>query len=106
MAKAAAQETQEKEAEYEECPLCCTVPGIPRRAFVKHVGRHMEEIALLALPRNVGEESDTERESDDTSTTCGRALGESINIAEKPTSYSLVTVRHPKAMLFEKESER
>lgn len=43
--------------ENDECPLCRTVVGKPRRGFVKHVGRHMEEIALMALPRNVDEDS-------------------------------------------------
>ena len=45
-------------AENEECPLCRTIPGKPRRAFIKHIGRHMEEIALMALPRNAEDESD------------------------------------------------
>lgn len=47
-----------KAAENEECPLCRIIPGKPRRAFIKHVGRHMEEIALMALPRNAEDESD------------------------------------------------
>ena len=43
--------------EKEECPLCRVIVGKPRRLFVKHVGRHMEEIALMALPRDADDES-------------------------------------------------
>jgi hypothetical protein len=35
----------------EECPLCLCIPGKSRRNFVTHLGRHMEGIALAALPR-------------------------------------------------------
>jgi len=41
-----------------ECPLCRTMVEKSRRDFVKHVGRHMEEIALMALPRNAEDELD------------------------------------------------
>lgn len=46
-----ASRTKPKPAENEECPLCRIVVGKQRRAFVKHVGRHMEEVALIVLPR-------------------------------------------------------
>ena len=52
-------------AETEECPLCRVVLGKPRRTFVKHVARHMEEIALMALPRSVEEDSDGRSNSTD-----------------------------------------
>ena len=52
-------------AETEECPLCRIVLGKPRRTFVKHVARHMEEIALMALPRNTEEDSDGSSDSTD-----------------------------------------
>lgn len=48
-----------KRAEEEQCPLCQVVLGKPRRAFVKHVSRHMEDIALMALPSNAEEDSET-----------------------------------------------
>ena len=51
-------------SESQECPLCRIVLGKPQRAFVKHVCRHMEEIALIALPRDNVEDS----EQDSTST--------------------------------------
>ena len=64
-----------KHAEEEECPLCRVVLGKPRRAFVKHVSRHMEDIALMALPSNAEEDSEigsistnrTSNEDNDTS---------------------------------------
>ena len=52
-----AYKTEATRVEDDECPLCCNVVG-KRRAFVKHVGRHMEEIALMALPRDVEEDSE------------------------------------------------
>ena len=58
VARNIAYHTQTRPIETEECPLCRVVLGKPRRAFVKHVGRHMEEIALMALPRNAEEDSD------------------------------------------------
>lgn len=54
--------------ENEECPLCRVTLGKSRRAFAKHVGRHMEEIALMALPRDNAEESDEESDEESTST--------------------------------------
>ena len=42
----------------QKCPLCLEVPGLGQRAFATHVGRHMEEIALAALPRDAEDDSD------------------------------------------------
>lgn len=64
VAKQMSYTTQEKPIEKEACPLCQVVLGKSRREFVKHVGRHMEEIALMSLPRQNGDES----EADSTST--------------------------------------
>ena len=61
VAKDMALKTEARRIEDDECPLCRIVVGKPRRGFVKHVGRHMEEIALMALPRDV--EEDTEESS-------------------------------------------
>ena len=47
-----------KRAEEEQCPLCQVILGKPRRAFVKHVSRHMEDIALMALPSNAARNVD------------------------------------------------
>jgi hypothetical protein len=38
--------------ELESCPLCLEVPGKSQRYFATHVGKHMEAIALAALPRD------------------------------------------------------
>ena len=38
--------------ERELCLLCRTCPAKSRRDFIKHVCRHMEEVALMALPIN------------------------------------------------------
>ena len=58
IARDMAYKTEATRVEDDECPLCRIVLGKPRRAFVKHVGRHMEEIALMALPRNIEEDSE------------------------------------------------
>ena len=39
-------------SEDEDCHLCKTKPATSRRAFEKHVGKHMEEMALFALPQD------------------------------------------------------
>ena len=53
--------------ENESCPLCQDCPGRSRRIFTKHVCRHMEEIALMALPRDPEDDNDkSESESDKT----------------------------------------
>ena len=48
--------------ETEECLLCRETPAQNRRAFITHVGRHLEEMALVVLPRDT--EDDSERLSD------------------------------------------
>ena len=68
VAKIMALKTEAKCTENDECPLCRIVVGKPRRGFVKHVGRHMEEIALMALPRDVEEKTEEESSSSELST--------------------------------------
>jgi hypothetical protein len=48
-----------------QCPLCLCMPGNSRRHFAAHVGKHMEGIALAALPR--GDISDSESDSESVS---------------------------------------
>ncbi|KAL2071260.1 hypothetical protein VTL71DRAFT_12495 [Oculimacula yallundae] len=48
------------------CPLCLEVPGKSQRHFATHVGKHMEGIALAALPRDA-DSSDTESITSDMS---------------------------------------
>ncbi|KAL9630204.1 MAG: hypothetical protein Q9164_006537, partial [Protoblastenia rupestris] len=45
--------------EQEECFLCKQKPATTKRSFLKHVGQHMEEIALMALPVTESNENDS-----------------------------------------------
>ena len=42
----------------QKCPLCCSVEWQSLRKFVSHVCRHMEEVALSALPGEIESDSD------------------------------------------------
>ena len=44
--------------ESQVCPLCGVIPGKSQRNFATHVGRHMENIALVVLPTATKDESD------------------------------------------------
>ena len=66
MAKDAAHVIEEAvSVDGEECPLCHKVLHEARRGYMKHVGNHMEEIALMTLPRNVDEDEDQVHEQSD-----------------------------------------
>ena len=52
----------------EQCPLCHVILREARRGYVKHVGSHMEDIALITLPRNVEEDEDPNSGSSDRDT--------------------------------------
>lgn len=65
IAKEMAYKIEATRIEEAECPLCRIVVGKPRRGFVKHVARHMEETALMALPRNIEEDSDEDSVTSD-----------------------------------------
>ena len=54
----AAARTRPPPIKSQRCPLCLSLPGTTRQAFVKHVGRHMEKIALAFLPREFNSDSD------------------------------------------------
>jgi len=47
----------------ENCPFCLTIPAINQKAFASHVGKHLQEISLAALPNL--DESGEEGSSDD-----------------------------------------
>ncbi|KAL5321570.1 hypothetical protein ACEPPN_009530 [Leptodophora sp. 'Broadleaf-Isolate-01'] len=55
------------------CPLCLEVPGKSQRHFATHVGKHMEGIALAALPRDE-ESTDTESMASNMSDASGPSL--------------------------------
>lgn len=88
IAKDMAYKTEATRIEEDECPLCRLVLGKPRRAFVKHVGRHMEEIALMALPRDIEEDSEEGSVSTDRTNT-----SHSEHIAQQSSSLKSSTPR-------------
>lgn len=45
------------------CPLCLKKLGPIQRAFATHVGKHMEQLALAALPKEVNNESESDNVS-------------------------------------------
>jgi hypothetical protein len=45
-------------AREQKCPFCLTVPGDTKRTFASHVGKHMQDIALAALPLFADSDSD------------------------------------------------
>ena len=49
--------------ELQECPLCHQSSFKTRRTFTTHVARHMEEVALSSLPRDVESEIDDGEDS-------------------------------------------
>ncbi|KAF7507805.1 hypothetical protein GJ744_010106 [Endocarpon pusillum] len=54
----AAKESNPEPIASQRCPLCQEEGWGSQRCFVTHVGRHLEEIALSALPRDVGSDSE------------------------------------------------
>lgn len=90
LAREGALQTQEIEwIDNQECPLCCTNMNVSRRSFVKHVGAHMEEIALIALPRNVDEDEDQAHKSSD----CGSHESSPSGALSAPLALQDTTVR-------------
>ncbi|KAL8723601.1 MAG: hypothetical protein Q9225_000143 [Loekoesia sp. 1 TL-2023] len=59
---------QYKPIEQEVCPLCLDCPGKDRRSFIRHVCRHMEDIALLVITQGSEVESDEGPETGSSST--------------------------------------
>lgn len=57
----------ERDIEAESCPLCHRDGFKDRRSFVAHVGRHLEEIALISLPASdkAAEDSDEDYHIDE-----------------------------------------
>ena len=57
-----------KPVEEEKCLLCDKYPSSTRRALIAHIGKHMEEVAMMALPKDHMNDSDYSSESDDGNT--------------------------------------
>jgi hypothetical protein len=50
-----------------QCPLCLQKGWSNHRRFVTHLGRHLEEIALSVLPRDIDSDSDQQTDGDEPS---------------------------------------
>jgi hypothetical protein len=53
-----------RDAAQEQCPFCLTCPSQTQKGYASHVGRHLQEISLAALPV-IEAASDDENETDD-----------------------------------------
>jgi hypothetical protein len=71
----------------QRCPLCQEEGWGSQRSFITHVGRHLEEIALSVLPRDV--DSDSEAESDDSQS------AENISTKDDPSELPRKRRSHP-----------
>jgi hypothetical protein len=60
VAASMAEQRKPQPVETLKCPLCLCVLSKSRRHFARHVGKHMESIALAALPRGNDSTSDSE----------------------------------------------
>ncbi|RTE84357.1 hypothetical protein BHE90_001085, partial [Fusarium euwallaceae] len=58
------------EPEWKEftCPLCLSSTGSGQLAITKHLGSHLEEIALAALPADIDYDTDADEELEDNAT--------------------------------------
>ena len=61
------------------CPLCLKKLGPSRRAFATHVGKHMEQLALAALPKEVSDESESDNVSIRTECLESRQIGDGLS---------------------------
>jgi hypothetical protein len=50
-----------------QCPLCMQKGWSTSRRFIAHLGRHLEEIALSVLPREIDSDSDQQSDADEVS---------------------------------------
>lgn len=66
----------------QECPLCRETDWPSQRKFVTHVGRHMEEVALSSLPREIDSDDNSTR-SDSEGVLEAENIGTSDLIAEE-----------------------
>ena len=58
-----AEQRKPQPIESHQCPLCLCFPGKSKRNFATHVGKHMEGIALAALPRETTSDSESDDET-------------------------------------------
>lgn len=62
------------------CPLCLKKLGSSQRAFATHVGKHMEQLALAALPKEVSDESESDNVSIRTESFESRRMGDELTV--------------------------
>ncbi|KAH7351162.1 hypothetical protein BKA65DRAFT_593972 [Rhexocercosporidium sp. MPI-PUGE-AT-0058] len=74
------------------CPLCLEIPGKSQRHFATHVGKHMEIIALAALPRDK-ESTDTESIASNVSDTSNSRISDYPS-SQDTKSRTLEELRH------------
>ena len=82
-----------KDARAEICPFCLTAPAQTQNGFAGHVGRHLREISLVALPR-LESPSDDETDDDDGD---GGALSSAASINGSEAG---MTTRSPSGTLY------
>lgn len=68
------------------CPFCAGNAGSTRRAFERHVGRHMEQIALFSLPRKESNGSDMESYETQAEQTARSSTSDTSNGASSPNA--------------------
>jgi hypothetical protein len=62
----ASKQIEMRDGSNEVCPFCLVVPARTQRAFARHVGRHLQEISLAALPITAtSPDSETDDDSND-----------------------------------------
>jgi len=57
---AASKRTRAELIDQQKCPLCLKIPGKSQRAFATHVCKHLESIALAALPTEASSDAEVE----------------------------------------------
>jgi uncharacterized C2H2 Zn-finger protein len=63
---AASKRLEPRDGGTEICPFCLVAPAQTQKAFARHVGRHLQEISLAALPLiDTSPNSDSDDEDDD-----------------------------------------
>lgn len=83
---------------HSQCPLCLSFVGLTRRAFSTHVGKHMEKIALTALPPEMefGTKSEAELSDDGASTDDEREnITFKLDVASECCTVSAVKLDQP-----------
>ncbi|KIW23483.1 uncharacterized protein PV07_11677 [Cladophialophora immunda] len=99
-----AKNVQARPIEGEQCPLCRRADWSTQRAFVKHLGKHFEDIALLALP--LGDDSEEEIETDEPHKVSGASpAGDRDPTKAVPLSMASTSLKEPSVQQDSSRSE-